>query len=179
MTRAAVTATLVAVPVAVLAWLGLFWWSGGFAGDQTPTPVASGAVSVDLATSGGAVTERTETVCRALLATLPKKLGEHPRRPVAPASAAERTAAWGDPPIVLRCGVGVPATERGNGGQVLDYNGVSWLYQETSDHNLVMRAIDREVAVELDIPAEYSGSPASLLRGLTTPIAATVPRVNN
>nr|WP_281363361.1 DUF3515 family protein [Nocardioides perillae] len=44
--------------------------------------------------------------CADLLAALPDTLGDLERRDVEPAAA--RGAAWGDPAVVLTCGVGVP-----------------------------------------------------------------------
>jgi hypothetical protein len=173
---AALTATLIALPVALLVWLAMFWSSGGFGGDEakpkaTPSAEATGVVPVELS---GTADEQTETYCRALLAKLPKQLGSHPSRPVSPTTAAERAAAWGDPPIVLRCGVGAPATTKGV-GQVLTFNGVSWLYKDGSNGTLIVQAIGRKVAVELDVPPAYAGSPATLLGPLTSPLTSTIP----
>jgi len=45
--------------------------------------------------------------CRALIAALPGQLVEGvQRRPVS--GDADRTAAWGDPPVTLQCGVPLP-----------------------------------------------------------------------
>jgi hypothetical protein len=174
---AALTATLIALPLAVAVWVGSVWWSGGFAGTATPTsspaPRASGPVAVSLP---GTVNERTETVCRALLAKLPKLLGTSAGRPVTPAAAVERAAAWGDPAIVLRCGVGAPATAKGT-GQVLNFDGVDWLISDDADHAQIVRAVGREVSVELDVPGAYAGHAASLLGPLTEPLTSTVPLV--
>jgi hypothetical protein len=171
---AAVTATLVALPLALLAGLAMYWWSGGFADDPEP---ATGAVTVDLSTSNGpaAVDAKTETVCRALLANLPVTLGEHDSRPVEPAAASERAAVWGDPPIVLRCGVGPAAKTSGSAGQVLGVDGVSWLVTE-GDKVTFLRALNLSVAVDVRLPAPYNvGRPGSLLRPLSKPIVDSVP----
>jgi len=175
--RAAVTATLVAVPLAVLAGLGMYWWSGGFAGTAEPTAAASGPVTVDLSTSSGpsTVSANTETVCRALLANLPVTLDEHASRPVSPAASAERAAAWGDPPIVLRCGVGPPATTTGSAGQTLTVDGVTWLVTE-GEKVTFLRATGLSVAVDVRIPAPHNeGRSGSLLRALAKPVVESVP----
>ena len=179
---AALTATLIALPLAVAVWVGSVWWSGGFADAPTATastptastpPAASGPVAVSLP---GTVDQRTETVCRALLAKLPKLLSTSAGRPVTPATAVERAAAWGDPAIVLRCGVGAPATAKG-AGQVLNFDGVDWLISDGANHSQVVRAVGREVAVELDVPSAYAGHAASLLGPLTDPLTSSVPLV--
>ncbi|TQS44260.1 DUF3515 family protein [Cryptosporangium phraense] len=170
--RAAVTATLIALPLALLAGLGWFWLSGGFADDDEPA--ATGPVTVDLS-SDTTVTEQTETVCRALLANLPTTLGEHASRPVNPKSAVERAAVWGDPAIVLRCGVGKPATTAGSAGQVLTINGVSWLVTEGNKVTW-LRALNLSVAIDVRLPAPYNvGQPQSLVGPLSAPITDSVP----
>lgn len=172
--RAAVTATLVAIPLALLTGLGMYWWSGGFAADPEP---ATGPVSVDLSTGNGpsTVDAKTETVCRALLANLPITLDEHDIRTVTPTAASERAAAWGDPAIVLRCGVGPAAKAAGSTGQVLEVDGVSWLVTE-GDKVTFLRLLDRSVAVDVRLPAPYNvGRPGSLLRPLSAPIVDSVP----
>ncbi|GAA3391008.1 DUF3515 family protein [Cryptosporangium minutisporangium] len=167
--RAAMTATLVAVPLALLTGLGMFWWSGGFADD--PKPAATGPVTVDVAKADPS----TETVCRALLAKLPTTLSEHASRPVEPASASERTAAWGDPAIVLRCGIGPPTTTAGSTGQLIVIDGVDWLVTE-GEKQTFLRTVGLSVAVDLRLPAPYNvGRPGSLLRPLAEPILEAVP----
>ncbi|SHM30950.1 DUF3515 family protein [Cryptosporangium aurantiacum] len=169
--RAAVTATLVAIPLAVVAGLGVFWWSGGFAEDAEPKPAASSAVTVDVSKAQ----PNTETICRALLANLPTTLAEHASRPVSPATASERTAAWGDPAIVLRCGIGPPATTAGSADQTVQIDGVTWLVTEGKEQSF-LRAVGLSVAVDLRLPAPYNvGRPGTLLRPLAGPILKSVP----
>ena len=173
---AALTATLIALPVALAAWLGLVWWSGGFAGDTkanpSPSAIASGPVAVGLP---GTVDKRTESLCRALLAQLPKALaGRALGRPVTPASAVERAAAWGDPAIVLRCGVGAPYVASGT-ARVLSINGIDWV-ETKSGADSVCRVSGRQVAIELDVPEKYAtGAGGALLLPLAAPISAAVP----
>ncbi|MFG1923628.1 DUF3515 family protein [Cryptosporangium sp. NPDC048952] len=174
--RASITATLVAVPLAVLVGLGWFWWAGGFADDDPKAP-ETGPVAVDLSVNNkpSTIDAKTETVCRALLANLPVTLDEHDSRPVEPPSASERAAAWGDPAIVLRCGVGPPATTAGSTGQVLAVDGVSWLVTE-GDEVTFLRALNLSTAVDVRLPAPYNvGRPGSLLRPLSKPILDSVP----
>ncbi|WP_051571275.1 DUF3515 family protein [Cryptosporangium arvum] len=171
---AAFTATLIAVPFALLVGVGWFWAAGGFADDPEP---ATGPVTVDLSVNNqpSAIDAKTETVCRALLANLPVTVDEHDSRPVEPASASERAAAWGDPAIVLRCGVGPAATTAGSTGQVVDFNGLSWLVTEGNDVTF-LRALNLSVAVDLRLPAPYNvGRFGSLLRPLSKPIVDSVP----
>jgi hypothetical protein len=185
---AALTATLIALPIAVIAWIGFYGFSGGFSGSSSsagpsPTVAASSAVEVDLTAPTPAPTDATTeltvaTYCRALLAKLSKNdLGGHAARPVTPAAAVERAAAWGDPPIVLRCGVGSPAVDSGVGQDVTIDQGVTWRVQDGSDGASIAKAVGRTVAVEVDIPGAYAGHPNTLLGPLNAPIMAAIPLV--
>jgi hypothetical protein len=59
--------------------------------------------------------------CRTLLEELPTSVADQPRRTVTGSSYA---AAWGDPAIVLRCGVPLPADFAG--APCITRNGIGW-----------------------------------------------------
>jgi hypothetical protein len=142
------TATLVAVPAALLAGALAFWaLSSGTGGAPTkPRPQASGPVGVDAPALG----ERAATVCRALSAALPGAIRDRPRRPVS--AGAAQNAAYGDPPIVVSCGVGEPRVPKV--AQLLILSGVCWFPEEQGEAQ-VWTTVDREVPVRVTVPKEY------------------------
>lgn len=94
---------------------------------------------------------------------LPETIDGAGRRPTAPQSTA--TAAWGEPPIVLRCGVGRPPTLTPS-AQLITVNGISWLPIEATG-GVVFVSTDwpdasHPVYVELTVPAAYSPEVNSL-----------------
>ncbi len=98
--------------------------------------------------------------CADLLAALPDRVVGQERRDVIPADAA--TSAWGDPAIILRCGVDRPPALRRT-SFCLVVNGVSWLATQGGkpvemtapvDGPLVFTTIGRSVFVEVRVPAD-------------------------
>lgn len=105
----------------------------------------------------------TEEPCAALVADLPDTLLGADRATIRPESNV--MAAWGDPPIGLRCGVPRPSglerdstlTDIGEEeGEI-----VSWLAQP-EDAPTMFIAVHREAYVELSVPSSY-GNPAAAL----------------
>ncbi len=121
-----------------------------------------------LALTGCASTVRVEPVattesCTALIAALPARLEGQDRRSVEPQMS--NAAAWGDPPIVVRCGVQTPATLRAD-SQLFTINGTDWFVEELTAgarFTTVGRSANVEVTVpdayapEANIPTELSG----------------------
>ena len=70
--------------------------------------------------------------CDALVDDLPDELFDQERRLVAP--AATRGAAWGDPPIVLVCGVGEPE-EYDEFSLCIEANGVGWFVPPSQEED--------------------------------------------
>jgi hypothetical protein len=110
-------------------------------------------------------------VCERLVDALPPSLAGQERRTVDDADAAT-AAAWGDPPIVLRCGVEEPASfDALSTCQIT--NGVAWY---VPDEQITGRAVDvtmstigRTPGVEVVIPADYF-PPAAAMVGLAGPV---------
>ena len=143
-----------------------FWLLGGFSGGGKP---ATGPVTVTPPPTGST---QVDTVCRALLAALPDTLDGKRQRQVS--AAAERVAAWGDPPIVLRCGVAArPAPDPT--ALVLGVNGVDWVTTEENGAT-VWTTVSRSVTVEVRIPAKYAdGAGDAIINPLTGPLRTAVP----
>jgi hypothetical protein len=125
-------------------------------------PTLLGGCSDEVDVPATRTTTAEAASCRALLDALPAKVAEQSRRPT---TGNKFAAAWGDPAIVLRCGVGVPrgydkfaACQRANG--------VDWFVPESviSDQraDVVMTTIGRSPRVEVTVPAPYRPSLAPM-----------------
>jgi hypothetical protein len=101
--------------------------------------------------------DAANAACTALLGRLPDRVLDRARTSLHVTGAA----AWGDPAIVLRCGVPVPGP---TAEHCLDANGLSWIIAETK-HTLRFISYGRTPAVELRIPAsvERSSAPGALV----------------
>jgi hypothetical protein len=162
---AALAATVLALPVALLAGLGVFAYLGGFS--HGPRPPARGTVTVTAPPSSAAA----DPVCARLLNALPPKLDGHAARPVS--DAPNRVAAWGDPPIVLRCGVPRPASA-GAAAQEFVINGIPWTYARNGT-TAIWTTNKLPAYIEVRIPPEYQDSAAQrIINPLADPIAAAV-----
>lgn len=109
-------------------------------------------------------------VCAALLAELPETIDDAVRRDVDPPS--DTVAAWGQPAILLRCGVAMPAAYRPD-AQLHELDGVGWL-PDKGEGGTFFTAVDREVLVEVAVPDDYAPE-ADVLLDLAPAILATVP----
>lgn len=108
--------------------------------------------------------------CANLHDRLPETLENQPRRETSPAS--ELVAAWGSPPIVVRCGVDTPANLQPT-SRLAVVNGVQW-FPEPERSPMRFTAVHRSARVELLLPEEY-GVPAEVMVQLAEPIKAAVP----
>ncbi len=119
------------------------------AGDPPPAPQASAAA------------------CTQALAAAPALILDQARTPVSTAGAL----AWGDPAIVLRCGLPEPAPSTLT---CLEVNGIDWVIDETKDPMTAV-SYGRSPAAELRVPASYGASalPSALVDA--TPIAQALP----
>ncbi len=99
--------------------------------------------------------------CRRLVQALPDTVAGQKRRNISPADAP--AAAWGDPAIVLRCGVHKPAALRPT-SFCLEVNHVGWLATQGGKAVPMSRpaagtvdftTIGRSVYVELSVPGAY------------------------
>ena len=94
------------------------------------------------------------------------------RRDVSPDT--DLAAAWGDPPVVLRCGVGPPAGLTPT-SEVLEVERVEWFLDDTG-RELRFTTVGRRVAVEVVVPASVERSAATGALVDLAPAVAVVPR---
>jgi Protein of unknown function (DUF3515) len=113
--------------------------------------------------------------CERLLAALPEKLdggdmGALERRQLA-APVPAGVAGWGEPPVVLRCGLDRPA-ELTATSRLLDVSGVQFL-EIASPGTSTWAAVDRPVYVAVALPPTSGSGP---LQQIATVIANTLPQ---
>jgi Protein of unknown function (DUF3515) len=115
------------------------------------------------------VTPEADASCPALMKTLPLDLsGEQSRRVKSDSPFAY---AWGDPAVVLICGVDRPAGYV-VGVSTIQINGVQW-YVDTSDPDTtVWTTVDRPVYVQISLPSSVDSAPVT---ALTPQIAQALP----
>ncbi|MET7303721.1 DUF3515 family protein [Embleya sp. NPDC005575] len=150
------------LPVTMLTAVGC----GGGSGDvEVAAPVLPGGAAAD--------------ACRALHDALPAKVMDAGVRETSPKSTL--TAAWGDPAIVLRCGVGLPASMRvvdptKAGSAPIDsveVNGVTWNFAKYAD-GVRFTTVYRRANVEMTVPRKFT-EPAAPLVDVADAVARTVP----
>ncbi|MCX5526756.1 DUF3515 domain-containing protein [Streptomyces bobili] len=115
---------------------------------------ADGDVSAAVPSPSATVTE----LCRNLDRALPSTVDEQHRRDPSPASAL--TAGWGNPAIILRCGVERPpkmidpkvATGADPDAVAGGVNGVNWLMEKGDDGAYRFTTASRLAYVEVTVP---------------------------
>ncbi len=141
----------------------------GFAAGCSSPPPGPVPVAVPVTAASGAAA--TGAACAALARALPERLGGQLRRRTSPASA--RVAAWGSPPVVLRCGVGRPPGYRPPDVIPVAVDDVAW-YQHIGGRSVQWVTVDRAVYVELDVPKSYDAQ-AGFLVDMGAAIRTTLP----
>ncbi|MEU6123606.1 DUF3515 domain-containing protein [Streptomyces sp. NPDC047123] len=116
-------------------------------------------------------------LCRDLHEQLPEKVEGLGRTDPGPTS--DLTAGWGDPAIILRCGVPRPpemvdpAYAPKNGVKV---NGVAWLLQKREDGSYTFTTGARLAYVEVTLPEERTGDGLGPLTDLAAPVKKAIPQ---
>jgi hypothetical protein len=126
--------------------------------------VVAGACTSAVEVDGPAPSGSDAAACADLVDALPDRVADQLRRPVEPDDRA--AAAWGDPAIVLRCGVPEPSGfDQLSTCQVTD--GVAWFIPEEQITgqavDIVMTTIGRSPGVEVRIPADYFPPAATMV----------------
>ena len=132
-------------------------------------PLSACSTPVEVSPPEPAPTARD--VCRALADQLPEAVLEQEARDTDPDS--DLTAAWGDPAIVLRCGVPEPEALEPT-SQLVTVDGVDW-FPEQLTSGYLFTTYGRVVFVEVSVPDDYAPE-AGALTDLADPVQAAVPR---
>jgi hypothetical protein len=160
---AALWATVIAVPVAVLVGLLIFSQVNKHAEVKAaPTATTPAAVpSAPVQMAAPKLSTRAAEVCLAVTSQLPTTLRNLPARKVT--AGPEQNAAYGEPPITVACGGPQPtmcATLTGGNGcvpldtELLNMNSVCW-YADQQTGQTGFTTMDREIAVTVTVPTSY------------------------
>ncbi|WUH90690.1 DUF3515 domain-containing protein [Streptomyces sp. NBC_00433] len=117
---------------------------------------------------------RTAGYCRALHDALPQQvvgLSRHDLRP-----RSELITGWGDPAIVLRCGVPRPLVDNNPEADGVDVDGVGWSVEHGSGGSLLLTTTLRQAYVEVSLPQEYAGD-LGPLTDLAGAVKKTIPEL--
>ena len=117
-------------------------------------------------------TEVTE-LCENLDKALPSKVDGQDRRDPEPASAL--TAGWGDPAIILRCGVQRPSKMDDPEADGVEVNGVGWLLEKRDDGSFRFTTTLRKAYVEVTIPEDRTADGMAPLVDLAPGIKKAIP----
>lgn len=151
--QAAVWATAVALPIALLSGLVAFFQLRPTNPATTTRPSASPPApqsTTPVALPAPALSARQAVACRALINALPATIRDLRRRPIT--AGAKQNAAYGDPAITVRCGVPTPDWKPPADPYVI--NGVCWLPVE-SKTKVTLTTVDRETPVMVTVPKAY------------------------
>ncbi|WP_327318096.1 DUF3515 domain-containing protein [Streptomyces sp. NBC_01235] len=136
---------------------------------------AAGCSSADGDTSA-AVPSPSATVtklCRNLDKALPSSVDDLGRRDPSPASAL--TAGWGNPAIILRCGVDQPEKMLDPEADGVDVNGVGWLLEKQDGGSFRFTTTLRRAYVEVTIPKDRTGDGMAPLVDVASAVKKAIP----
>ena len=115
------------------------------------------------------VTPAADLACPVLMGQLPLELAGETSRMVA--SDSPFAYAWGDPAVVLVCGVAPPAGYV-VGVQGIVINGVEWFVDTSDPDTVVWTTVDRTVPVQVQVPASTD---SALVTAASSIIATAIP----
>lgn len=101
--------------------------------------------------------ESDSIACQAVAERWPDRVG--PYEPRVTAVQSTGVAAWGDPPIVARCGKVPPGPTT---DQCIDVSGIDWVATPLDDGGTMFTTYGRDPAVEVLVPAVYDAHPMLL-----------------
>lgn len=176
--RAALISSLVSIPIVVLL---AFVFSAGRTGGRVPTRSSTspspGAVLAPLTLPPLPANPGADAGCTKFSASRPTSLDGRPPRVVRGSSAF--VWAYGEPPIVIRCGVSRPPELTADSGQLIIDVGIGsrtaqWLPAANSNGR-VFTAIDRPVYLQVTLPT--SGDAGAVLPLLSDAVDRALPAV--
>lgn len=171
---AARLAALIAVPVALVAGLLMFWGLGGLSSaapratpGESPVPMLTSPVAMP----APPLASRDATMCLAFIAQLPGTLRGLSERPVT--SGPEQNAAFGNPPIEVACG-GRAEPKVPPDAFLPILSGVCWYADQSRANVTVWTTLDRQVPITVLMPNSYQGQ-GDWMQEFSSPIIAAVP----
>ena len=106
--------------------------------------------------------------CSAIMDDLPGELLSQGKRKMTQNPVSSLVAAWGDPTIVVKCGVTVPFNAQLE-TDLLTINEIDWRYEQSESGTRFFSESLRTI-VEVDVPSDY-GNPTDALVDLTEALA--------
>lgn len=94
----------------------------------------------------------SDPTCASFLASLPVKIAEQTMRETTPSTAT--AAAWGDPPIIVRCGVAEPRTLVST-SSLIEVESVTW-FPEALTNGTLFTSVGRSPRIEVSVPRDYA-----------------------
>jgi hypothetical protein len=165
--RAALIATAIALPITVVL---AFILTAGRADDSNKKSASDKPLAAVTVVAPPTPTDAILAGCTKVFEKLPVQLG--PLNPRKTDSDSGFVAAWGDPAIVIRCGVSRPtAAVVASNPELQDVNGVLW-QPDLQKNQVVYTTFDRAVYVEVTVPANQD-QPLPLLAAAITTLPAT------
>nr|WP_255955498.1 DUF3515 domain-containing protein [Streptomyces sp. ODS25] len=136
---------------------------------------AAGCTSTDEAASAAVPSPdaSTATFCRHLDRQLPRRVDDLSRVDPTPQSAL--TAGWGDPAIILRCGVPRPAQMDDPKERSVEVNGVDWIEEKNDDGSYRLTTTLRKAYVEVIIPEQRTARGLNPIIDLAPAVQKTIP----
>lgn len=93
-----------------------------------------------------------DPACTPFLASLPVTVVGERMRETVPRDAT--AAAWGDPPIVVRCGVNSPAALESTSG-LIDVESITW-FPEPLSNGTLFTTVGRTPRIEVTVPRDFA-----------------------
>jgi hypothetical protein len=173
--RAALYATLVAVPIAILVGVIAFAYIGSRTSKSDAKPSASPSATVPTSAVGMPAPKLSAAhaqACLAFIAQLPTHVRNLAERHVT--AGPEQNAAFGEPPVTVQCGAAPvrPAPT----ATVYPISGVCW-FPTTGANSTVWTTLDREVPVAVTVPNTYSGS-GQWVAEFSAPLVNAMPSIH-
>lgn len=157
------------MPLVVLLALVLAQITRG--GTSRPTSSASAAATASVSATAPPNDPSTVEPCAQVLDALPVQLdGQNPRKVF-----VAQTVAWGEPPVILTCGVARPAgLVAGSTAPVLNVSGVEW-FVEDQQSVVLYTVVDRSVYIQVSYHGNLPQPPlatisTAVLKALPTPV---------
>jgi hypothetical protein len=174
--RAALIGTAVGVPLLVALIVLVNVVGGRSDGNSGPVAEVSGttAPATDLpvlSVPTPPLTADADTSCPRLVQAVPARLVDEPARKVRSASPYVR--AWGDPAVVLVCGVPRPA-KFVIGASLIQIDQVQWFVDTSDPDTVVWTAVDRPVYVQVRVPASTDSASVTELTGTISKVLPAV-----
>lgn len=94
----------------------------------------------------------SDPTCDPFLASLPVIIADQRLRETVPTEVS--ASAWGDPPIVARCGIDVPAAF-GPASAVIEVESITW-FPEPLTNGTLFTTVNRSPRIEVTVPRDFT-----------------------